>query len=87
MNVYYVTSTPAPLLVVLPHLWDPGKVTDTNSKFQDYLKNPNEHSIFMKEIDFGEVYDILRKLDTTKSGDIYGITPKLLSLGAEVHWR
>ncbi len=54
------------------------KIGNTATKYQDYLKNPNEHSIFMNEIDFGEVYEILRNLDITKSGDIYGISPGLL---------
>ena len=58
------------------------KIDKTNSKYQDFLKNPNEHSIFLKEVDFGEVYKIVANLDTTKSGDIYGITPKFLQLGA-----
>ena len=48
------------------------------NKFQDYLRNPNEHSIFFGETDPGEILDIIRKLDSSKSGDIYGITPKLV---------
>ena len=58
------------------------KIGDTNSKYQDYLKNPNEHSMFMNEVDFGEVELIIKNLDTTKSGDIYGLSPKLLQIGA-----
>ena len=46
------------------------------------MKNPNEHSIILKDVDFGEVYQIISKLDTTKSGDVYGINPKLLKIGA-----
>ena len=49
------------------------KIGDTNTKYQDYLKNPNEHSIFLKEVDFGEVNKILLDLDISKTGDIYGI--------------
>ena len=48
------------------------------TKFQDYLKNPNEHSMFLKEVDFGEVRDLLKNLDITKSGDLYGMSPRLL---------
>ena len=48
------------------------------TKYQDYLKNPNEHSIFLKETDHGEVATQLYKLDITKSGDIYGMTPRLI---------
>ena len=51
-----------------------------NTKPQDYLKNPDKHSIFLKEVDQGEVRDILKKLDTNKSGDIYGITPYLVKI-------
>ena len=35
-----------------------------NTKFQDYLKNPNEHSIYLNETDPGEVATLLAKLDT-----------------------
>ena len=48
------------------------------TKYQDYLKNPNEHSIFLNETDHGEVASLIHKLDITKSGDIYGITPRLI---------
>ena len=58
------------------------KIPNSNTKYQDYLKNPNENSIFIKEVDFGEVHDLLKNLDTTKASDIYGISPKLLSSGA-----
>ena len=56
------------------------KIGNTTTKYQDYLKNPNEHSFYMNEVDFGEVYKILKNLDITKSGDIYGISPTLLKL-------
>ena len=49
-----------------------------NTKAQDYLKNPNKHTFFLNEVDPGEVHDVLKKLDATKSGDIYGITPGLV---------
>ena len=51
---------------------------ESPTKFQDYLKNPNEHSIFLAETDPDEIEEIILKLDITKSGDIYGITPKLV---------
>ena len=38
--------------------------------------------MFLREINPGEVYDILSSLDTSKSGDIYGITPFFLKVGA-----
>ncbi len=58
------------------------KIGKPSTKYQDYLKNPNKHSIFLKEVDFGEVYDLLSNLDTTKAKDLYDISPKLLRLGA-----
>ena len=58
------------------------KIENTTTKYEDYLENPNEHSIFLKEVDFGEVCEIISKFDTTKSGDIYRINPKLHKIGA-----
>ena len=43
---------------------------ESPTKFQDYLKNPNEHSIFLAETDPDEIEEIILKLDTTKSGDM-----------------
>ena len=54
-----------------------------NSKYQDYLKNPNEHSIYLTETDQGEVATLISKLDVTKAGDIYGISPKLIKLAGD----
>ena len=51
-----------------------------NTKYQDYLKNPNEHSMYLNETDPGEVGIIISKLDITKAGDVYGISPKLVKL-------
>ena len=55
---------------------------ETNNKFQDYLKNPNEHSMFLKETDPDEVYKILKNLDVKKATDIFGIPPKLVTMAA-----
>ena len=57
------------------------KLGNPATKFQDYLKNPNEHSIFLNETDPGEVATLIRGLDITKSGDIYGINPRLIKDG------
>ena len=54
------------------------KLGKPTTKFQDYLRNPNEHSIFLNETEPGEISILLSKLDVTKSGDIYGITPRLI---------
>ena len=58
------------------------KLPKPNTKFQDYLKNPNKHSIYLNEIEPGEVHELLSKLDISKSGDTYNITPKLLKIAA-----
>ena len=54
------------------------KIDKSNNKYQDFLKNPNQHSMFLKEVEPGEVLNILLKLDTTKAADIYGISPKFV---------
>ncbi len=54
------------------------KLGNPTTKFQDYLKNPNEHTIFLNETDPGEVASLIHKLDVTKSGDIYDINPRLV---------
>ena len=58
------------------------KLGKRNNKYQDYLKNPNKHSIYLTETEPGEVSDILRNLDISKAGDIYGITPRLLKIAS-----
>ena len=47
---------------------------ESNNEFQDYLKNPNNHSFFLKEIDSEKVHKLLLKIDTEKSSDIFGIS-------------
>ena len=54
------------------------KIGNVNNKFQDYLKNPNKHSIFLNETDPGEVSDIIKSLDIKKASDIYNISPKII---------
>ena len=55
---------------------------ETNSKIQDYLKNPSKNSFFIKEIEPHEVSKLIAKLDETKSSDIYGISPKLIKIAS-----
>ena len=54
------------------------KLGNPTTKYQDYLRNPNEHSIFLSETDQGEIALLLMRLDVTKSGDIYGFNPRLI---------
>ena len=55
-------------------------IGEQNNKFQDYLKNPNEHSFFINETDPTEESDLLEKINVSKVTDIYGIPPKLVKL-------
>ena len=53
---------------------------EANNQYQDYLKNPSEHSFFLKEIEPIETLKLLKNLDLKKSSDIYGIPPKLTKI-------
>ena len=58
------------------------KIENSNNEFQDYLKNPNEHSIFLNETEPGEIYNLIMKLDVKKASDIYHISSKLIKTAA-----
>ena len=45
------------------------------------LKNPNEHSFFIKEVTPDEILKKLKNLNTKKASDICGISPKLIKIG------
>jgi len=57
------------------------KIPKPNTIFQDYLKNPNEHSIYLKETTQDEVEDIIKDLGDNKACDIYGISNKFIKHG------
>ena len=59
------------------------KLGNCDNKFQDFLNNPNAHSMFLKETDRHEIFDILKNLDSNKATDIFGISPKFLHITAE----
>ena len=59
------------------------KLGNSNNKYQDYLKNPNVHSLFLNEIEPDEVLSLLQKLNPNKSADYFGISPKFLKISAE----
>ena len=52
------------------------KIKNKNTKFQDYLKNPNKSSLFLKETTPDEIILIINELNPNKSSDIYDISPK-----------
>ena len=56
------------------------KIPKPNSKFQDYLKNPNEHSLYLSETTFDEVGKIISNLGSNKASDIYGNSNKFLKM-------
>ena len=58
------------------------KIPKTNNAVQDYLKNPNEHSLFLKETSPHEIPLIIDSLKSSNTSDIYGITSKLIKLGS-----
>ena len=60
------------------------KIPKPNSKYQDYLSNPNEHSIFLAEVVPHEIDEIIKSLGSNKSGDLYGITSNIIKLGGPV---
>ena len=60
------------------------KIPKPNSKYQDYLNNPNEHSIFLAEVVPHEIDEIIKSLGSNKSGDLYGITSNIVKLGGPV---
>jgi hypothetical protein len=60
------------------------EIPQPNSNFQDYLVNPNEHSIYLTEISPDEINKIIKNLGLNKAGDIYGNTTNLVKLGGPV---
>ena len=56
------------------------KIVQKNTKFQDYLQNPNKSKFCLKETEPGEVVKVINKLDPKKSGDIYNISPETVKL-------
>ena len=60
------------------------KIPKPTTKYQDYLKNPNEHSIYLHETTPDEVEKIIGKLDSKKAADIYGMSSNLIKEGGTV---
>jgi hypothetical protein len=60
------------------------KIPKPSTKFQDYLKNPNQHSIYLSEVLPHEIDEIVANLGSNKSGDLYGITSNIVKLGGPV---
>ena len=54
------------------------KVGQTNSKYQDYLKNPNKHSMYLTEIEPDEIKTQIKNLNSKKASEIFGISANFL---------
>ena len=52
------------------------KIPNKNTKFQDYLKNPNRSRLFLKETTPDEIQQIVNDINANKSSDIYDISPR-----------
>ena len=60
------------------------RIKNGNTKFQDYLKTPNESSLFLNETTPHEVHLLLQQIDSKKCADIYGISAKFLKIAGHV---
>ena len=54
------------------------QIQKPDTKFEDYLKNPNKHSLLLKETTHHEISIISANFDQNKSSDIYEISPKII---------
>ena len=59
------------------------KIGQTNNKYQDYLKNPNDHSIYLTEIESDEIKIQIKNLNSNKASDFFGISPNFLKFAGD----
>ena len=57
-------------------------IPKSNNVFQDYLKNPNEHSFYVNETNPHEISLIIDDLRDSNAADIYDVTSKFVKLGS-----
>ena len=55
----------------------------TNNKYQDYLKNPNEHSMHLTEIESDEIKIQIKNLNSKKASDFFGISANFLKFAGD----
>ena len=60
-----------------------GKITKKNTKFQDYLKDPNKSRFYLKEATSDEILKIINDLDGKKSSDIHNISPDIVKCSSQ----
>ena len=59
------------------------KIGQTNNKYQDYLKNPNEHSMHRTEIESDEIRTQIQNLNSKKISDIFRIAANFLKFAGD----
>ena len=57
-------------------------IPKSNNIYQDYLKNPNEHSFYVNETNPHEISQIINDLKNSSAADIYDITTKFVKLAS-----
>ena len=55
----------------------------TNNKYQDYLKNPNEHSMHLTEVEPDEIKIQVKNLNSKKASDFFGISANFLKFAGD----
>ena len=53
------------------------------NKYQDYLKNPNEHSMHRTEIESDEIRTQIQNLNSKKTSDIFRIAANFLKVAGD----
>lgn len=51
-------------------------IKKNKNQFQDYSKNPNEHNMYIKELESGEIKININNLDTKKARENFYVSPK-----------
>ena len=59
------------------------QIGQTNNKYQDYLKNPNEHSMCLTEIEPDEIKIQIKNLNNKKASDFFGISANFLKFAGD----
>ena len=59
------------------------KIGQKNNKYQDHLKNPNKHSMYLNEIGPDEIKTQIKKLNSKKASDIFGISANFLKFAGD----
>ena len=60
------------------------KIVNKNTKYQDYLKNPNKSRFCLKETTPDEISKIINNLDSKKSSDFFNVSPEIVKLSKNV---